>query len=70
MLTYLAIGLVVQILITFDRVCIRKVTPELGFTSWLEWAGFILVLIIGGIFNIVIWPITIVAEAFNIIRGA
>ena len=70
MLTYLAIGLVVQLLITFERVCVRKVTPDLSDLEMLEWVGFVATLIIGGIINIAIWPLTIIAEAYNIMRGA
>ena len=70
MLTYLAIGLVVQLVITFMRVCVRKVTPELDFTSKEEWMAFVLTLVIGGIINIVTWPLAIFAEAYNIVRGA
>lgn len=70
MLTYLAIGLVVQLVITFMRVCVRKVTPELDFTSKEEWIGFVLTLVIGGMINIVTWPLAIIAEAYNIVRGA
>jgi hypothetical protein len=70
MLTYLLIGLTVQLVITFTRVFVRRVTPELDFDSWQEWAGFVLVLIIGGLINIVVWPFTVVAEVYNIKRGA
>jgi hypothetical protein len=70
MLTYLAIGLAVQLLITFERVVIRKVTPSLSDFGPMDWVMFVGVLIIGGISNILAWPITIVAEIFNIKRGA
>ena len=70
MLTYLAIGLAVQLLITFERVVIRKVTPSLSYFGPMDWVMFVGVLIIGGISNILAWPITIVAEIFNIKRGA
>lgn len=70
MLTYLAIGLVVQLLITFERVCIRKVTPSLSDFGPMDWVAFVGVLIIGGIANILSWPIAIIAEAYNIVRGA
>ena len=69
MLTYLAIGLAVQLLITFERVVIRKVTPSLSDFGPMDWVMFVGVLIIGGISNILAWPITIVAEIFNIKRG-
>ena len=70
MLTYLAIGLVVQLLITFERACVRKVVPELTFDGWFDVASFVITLILGGFINIVVWPLTIVAEVFNIKRGA
>ena len=70
MLTYLAIGLIVQLVITFDRAFVRKVTPELGFTSLEEWVSFISTLIVGGAINIVLWPLSIIMEVYNIIRGA
>ena len=71
MLTYLAIGLVVQLLITFERVVIRRVAPtDFSNYSWADWGTFVCVLIIGGISNILAWPFALVAEIFNIVRGA
>lgn len=71
MLTYLAIGLVVQLLITFERVVIRKVAPtDFSNYGWADWATFVCVLIIGGVSNILAWPFALGAEIFNIVRGA
>ena len=71
MLTYLAIGLVVQLLITFERAVIRKVVPtDFSDFSCADWVTFVGVLIIGGIGNILAWPFALVAEIFNIKRGA
>lgn len=61
MLTYLAIGLAVQLLITFERAVIRKVVPtDFSNFSRVDWFTFVGVLVIGGISNILAWPFAIV----------
>ena len=70
MLIYLAIGLVVQLLITVERFLRGVVPTDFSDYGWVDWATFVGVLIIGGISNILAWPFAVVAEIFNIKRGA
>ena len=70
MLTYLAIGLVVQLLITVERFLRGVVPTDFSNFDWRDWATFVGVLVIGGISNILAWPFALVAEIFNIKRGA
>lgn len=69
MITYLLIGLMVQILIIAERK-IRGVTfanlPKTG----VEWAGYITGILFLSMFNILVWPISIVCEIYNIKKGA
>ena len=69
MLTYLLIGLGVQLWTTFMRVFVRKVAPIPTFDGWFDVLCFVLVLIGGGFVNIVLWPLTVVMEVRNIVRG-
>lgn len=70
MITYLLIGLMVQILIIAERI-LRGVTgidaglPKTG----VEWAGYIAGILFWGVINIALWPITIVCEINNIKKG-
>lgn len=70
MLTYLAIGLVVQLLITTERILRGVVPTDFSDFDWSDWAMFVGVLIIGGISNILAWPFAVIAEVYNIARGA
>ena len=64
MLTYLLIGLLVQVAITTERV-IRKVAGNLS--SWtLE---DVLVFIICASVNVLFWPIAIGFEVYNVVNG-
>lgn len=65
MLTYLLIGLIVQVLITFDRAFVRKVAPDLSGMDMVGWATFVLTYIIGAMVNIVLWPLSVVIEIVN-----
>ena len=70
MITYLLIGLMVQMLIIVERI-IRGVAtvadlPKTG----IEWAGYITGLLFLSMFNILVWPISIVCEIHNIKKGA
>lgn len=70
MITYLLIGLMLQILIIAERI-IRGVAtvadlPKTG----IEWAGYITGLLFLSMFNILVWPISIVCEIYNIKKGA
>lgn len=69
MLTYLLIGLIVQVLITFDRAFVRKVVPDLSGMGMIGWATFVLTYIIGAIVNIVLWPLSVVIEIVNAKNG-
>ena len=69
MITYLLIGLIVQILVIAERI-IRGVAtvadlPKTG----IEWAGYIAGILFWGVINIALWPITIVCEINNIKKG-
>ena len=70
MITYLLIGLMVQMLIIVERI-IRGVAtvadlPKTG----AEWAGFITGMLFLSMINILVWPITIVCELNNIKKRA
>lgn len=70
MITYLLIGLMVQILIIAERI-IRGVAtvadlPKTGE----ERAGYITGILFLSMFNILVWPISIVCEIYNIKKGA
>lgn len=62
MLTYLMIGLIVQIIITSERV-IRKVAGS-SIKTWnlVDYAVFLVFAVI----NIIVWPISIIFEIRNI----
>lgn len=64
MLTYLIIGVIIQVLIVVIRRFVRKLATFEGweFTTWIMFLSLCL-------FNIVIWPVTIVAEVVNTARG-
>lgn len=67
--TYLLIGLVVQIITIVERV-IRGVAISDGvFNTPSEITAFVITFIIGGTFNIVLWPYSIVCECKNIMKG-
>ena len=70
MLTYLAIGLVVQLLITSERFLRGVVPTDFSSFDWMDWVTFVGVLVIGGISNILAWPFALGAEIFNIKRVA
>lgn len=69
MLTYLIIGVIVQACILIER-AIRL--PELldftGREGWKFWVAYIATVIVGCAFNVLIWPVTIVAEIYNIYK--
>ena len=62
MLTYLMIGLIVQIIITSERV-IREVAGQ-SIKTWnlVDYAVFLVCAVI----NIIVWPISIIFEIRNI----
>lgn len=63
MLTYLLIGVIVEILI----IVIRTIR---GVATWDDVDGQVLLAILFfGLINILIWPITIIAEVANTING-
>ena len=71
MITYLLIGLMVQILIIAERKIRGVVTfanlPKMGV---VEWAGYITGMLFLSMINILVWPISIVCEIYNIKKGA
>ena len=67
--TYLLIGLVVQIITTVERVIRGVVILDGVFDAPSNIAIFVITFIIGFIFNIVIWPFSIICEIKNIIDG-
>lgn len=63
MLTYFLIGVIVQILI-----CIARTIR--GVAAWNEVTGWAIpVFVVLALTNALIWPITLVAEAYNTING-
>lgn len=68
MLTYLLVGLIVQIVITLTRMA-RGVCPELDFDEFKDWIIFIGTLIVMCTVNVLIWPLTICFEIINIKNG-
>lgn len=71
MITYLLIGLMVQILIIAERK-IRGVANNVANLpkTGVELAGFITGMLFLSMFNILVWPISIVCEIYNIKKGA
>ena len=67
--TYLLIGLVVQIITTVERVIRGVVILDGVFDTPSNIAIFVITFIIGFIFNILIWPFSIICEIKNIIDG-
>lgn len=58
---YLIIGLIIQIIIIIERVLRKQIYIEFHI-------GAISVILIASIINIVLWPISILAEIYNIIE--
>ena len=59
MLKYLLIGFIVQIIIMIERIALRKVEPD-TIRNPLVLLG----VIIGSMVSILVWPISIVSEAY------
>lgn len=71
MITYLLIGLVVQILIIAERKIRGVVTTVANLPkTGVEWAGYITGMLFLSMINILVWPISIVCEICNIKEGA
>ena len=70
MITYLLIGLMVQILIIAERKIRGVVTVANLPKTGVEWAGFITGMLFLPMINILVWPISIVCEIYNIKKGA
>ena len=70
MITYLLIGLMVQILIIAERI-IRGVDTVANLPkTGTEWAGFITGMLFLSMINILVWPMSIVCELNNIKKRA
>ena len=70
MITYLLIGVMVQILIIAERILRGVAGTAAGLPkTGVEWAGYIVSVLCMSIFNIAIWPISIVCEIYNIKKG-
>ena len=69
LIAYLLIGLVAQIITTVERVIRGVVILDGVFDTLSNIAIFVITFIIGAIFNIVIWPFSIICEMKNIIDG-
>ena len=70
MITYLLIGLMVQMLIIVERI-IRGVATVANLPkTGVEWAGYITAMVFLCMINILVWPISIVCEIYNIKKGA
>ena len=68
MITYFVIGIVVQIIILIERYC-RLYVVRVLWKERLIWKekSFLVCMFLASVMNIVIWPITIIAEIRNII---
>ena len=66
MLTYLLVGVIFQIIIIIERNVIRKVVSFEDIKESSKHFLFWVVLIITMIINVIIWPLTIVIEAYCI----
>lgn len=72
---WMAIGFIVQAIVTGVRFGLGK--PQKDWASVTEadkkspyfWFAFISTIIIGGIINIVLWPVAIIAEIYNTKKG-
>lgn len=68
MYTYLMIGVVVQIIILIERLVIRQVvTADDFYNCWRFWLGVTIGLIVCFTLNILLWPITIIVEVYDIV---
>lgn len=66
---YLIIGLIIQIIIIIEKVLRKQIYDDSKFGKTIEfYIGVISVILIGSIINIVLWPIAILAEIYNIIE--
>lgn len=70
MLIYLFIGLIVQIAIMGWRTCLGKIDSYdlLSYGPWCV-VGYILTFMFMVSINVLIWPISIIAEIINTIKG-
>lgn len=66
MLTYLIIGLVVQLVILIERfIRLPDLWAYMKSLDWKAWMG----MIIGIIINVLAWPLSIVMEIWLIVHG-
>ena len=66
MLTYLIIGLIVQMAIIIERaIRVPEYWSLVDFKDWRIQAS----LVVGIIINVVAWPLSIIMEIFNVIHG-
>ena len=71
MITYLVIGLMVQILIIAERKIRGVATASANLPkTGVEWAGYITGMLFWSMINILVWPISIACEIYNIKKGA
>ena len=67
---YVLIGVIVQLVIIFERAVIRKVIDLSGvFDTLLGVTVFSIALLIGSLVNIAVWPVSIVFEIINVKEG-
>lgn len=65
MITYIIIGIIVQLIITAER-AVRF--PENWTGEELKHWAFWVIFILYAIFNVISWPLAIVCEIYNIIK--
>ena len=65
MLTYFVIGVIVQIAIFIERFIRMPEIYQFWWSEWKAWIVFIAFIVI----NVAIWPISIICEIINVIRG-
>lgn len=66
MITYILIGIIVQVVILIERAI--RVPDYIALMEWSNWLTWV-VLLAGLSFNVLVWPITIICEIMNIIHG-
>jgi hypothetical protein len=65
MLTYFVVGLIVQIIIFIERFIRIPELYQFWWNSWKAWILFIVFMFI----NIALWPVSIICEIINVVRG-
>ena len=68
MITYLLIGVIVQLIIVVERI-MRGVTGWFNLETGLMWVYAMALVLFMCAINIITWPLTIILEIINIKKG-